>query len=140
MALKSAFFSISSVSRCSASELRPLLEVLQTKGITYHWKFPFSLLASSQGCTALLRVLEDLQHFCDTLGILHTEVPEWYAEYRTPLPHQTSPRPEPTETQDVRYRRHRSPSEARAQHPEPHPLSDDSTTKPPHSSRARRDH
>lgn len=56
-------------------DLRPLLDALCTKGITYKWKFPFCLSATVQGHTALLRVPEDLPHFCDTLNISMVEVP-----------------------------------------------------------------
>lgn len=58
-------------------ELRPLLETLRSKGITYRWKFPFCLSASTQGRSALLKVPEDLPHFFSTLGIPYMDLPNW---------------------------------------------------------------
>lgn len=62
-------------------DLKLLLDTLRTKGIHYKWKFPFCLSATTQGRTALLKVPEDLPHFCDTLGIHHVEVPNWHANF-----------------------------------------------------------
>lgn len=120
-------------------ELKPLLEILCTKGIVYRWKFPFSLAASVQGCSALLRVPEDLHQFCETLDIPLTEVPEWYAEFRPSLAPILHPRIEPMETQDVRYRRHLSSPEERSHQLEPQSPSINCPTKPRHTRKARRD-
>lgn len=51
-------------------DLRPLLDVLQAKGV--------------QGCTALIRVPEDHYAFCVTFNIPQVEVPNWFAEFRAP--------------------------------------------------------
>lgn len=48
-------------------ELRPLLDLLRSRAITYKRKFPFYLSAHAQGRTANLRVPEDLEHFYNTL-------------------------------------------------------------------------
>lgn len=69
-------------------ELRPLLDLLCSRAITYRGKFPFCLLATAQGCTALLKVPEDLDHFCSTLDIPFIELPN---DFRLPTlrgPHQ----------------------------------------------------
>lgn len=116
---------------------RPL-SVLCVKGKAYRWKFPFGLSASNLGHTALLRLPEDLRHFCDMLEIPLTEIREWYAEFRPPTARRTPPRSEPMVTQETHYRRQRSPSETRAQLPAAHP--NDSLAKPPHTRRAHHDH
>lgn len=120
-------------------ELRPLLEVLRNKEIPYRWKFPFALSASHQGRTALLRVPEDLRHFCDTLEIPYTEVPDWYAEFCPPAKRNALTNMEPMETQDQRFRRRRSPSDTRDHHSAPYPNHGSSPTKAPQPRRARRD-
>lgn len=89
---------LSSITLQHRREMRPLLEVLRTKGITYCWKFPFGLAASSHDRSTLLRVPEDLHHFCETLDIPLTEVPEWYVEFRSPAPNTHLSRSEPMET------------------------------------------
>lgn len=52
-----------------AAQERP--ETLCAKGIHYRWKFPFGLSATCQGRTALLRVPEDPQFFCNTILRAH---------------------------------------------------------------------
>lgn len=53
------FQDLSSITLQSSRELKPLLEVLRSKGIVYRWKFSFGLAASTQGRSALLRIPED---------------------------------------------------------------------------------
>lgn len=55
------FQDLSSITLQRRRELKPLLEILRTKGIIYRWKFPFGLAASVHGRSALLRVPEDLK-------------------------------------------------------------------------------
>lgn len=61
--------------------LRPSLELLCTRGITYRWRFPFCLFASTRGRSASLRMLEDLQGFWKTLEIPIVDLPEWYSSF-----------------------------------------------------------
>lgn len=111
------FQDLSGITLHRRRELRPLLLVLHANGIVYRWKFPFGLSASNPGRTTLLRIPEDLCHFCDTLEIPLTEVPEWYAEFQPATAWCNPPISEPMETQETHYRRQRSPSETRAQFP-----------------------
>lgn len=97
-------------------DLRPLLDVLRSRNIPYKWKFPFCLSASTQGRTALLKVPEDLHHFCEALNIPLVEVPNWYADFRRSAMRRDHPPEEPMETQGPRYRRRRSPSTHRNPH------------------------
>lgn len=133
------FQDLSTITLQRRRELRPLLDVLRTKGIPYRWKFPFCLSASSQGRSALLRVPEDLRYFCDTLDIPFMEIPEWYAEFRPPAPRKIPPELEPMETQQHRYRRQRSPSETRSRLPAQGTESGSSPLNAPQTRRARRD-
>lgn len=91
-------------------DLKFLLDTLRTKGIQYKWKFPFCLSATTQGRTALLKVPEDLQHFCETLGIPLVDVPNWYADFRHTTLRKDKQQEEPMDAQDTRFRRRRSPS------------------------------
>lgn len=133
------FQDLSSITLQRRRELKPLLEVLRSKGIVYCWKFTFDLVASIQGRSALLRVPEDLHNFCKTLDIPLTEVSDWYAQFRPSLAPTPQSKIEPMETQDVCYRRHRSPSEARTQQHGPQSPSINSLKKPSQTCRARRD-
>lgn len=90
--------------------LRPLLEALREKQILYKWKFPFCLSASAHGRTAILKVPEDLPHFCATLGIPPVPIPNWYAAFRPRPPTRETFREEPMEAQDPLPSRRRSPS------------------------------
>lgn len=54
-----------------------------------------------------------MRHFCETLDIPLTEVPDWYAEFRPKTTKSSQLNSEPMETQAVRYRRQPSPSETR---------------------------
>lgn len=92
-------------------DLRPLLETLRDRQILYKWKFPFCLSASTHGHTAILKVPEDLPHFCATLGIPLIPVPNWYAAFR---PRTGTPREDPMETQAPQLNRRRSPSTHRS--------------------------
>lgn len=64
--------------------LKPLLEILKSKGISYRWKFPFALQATFNGKQYLLRIPDDLQQFCENLQISPVELPDWYAEFLLP--------------------------------------------------------
>lgn len=76
------FQDLSGITLKHRRDLKPLLDVLRSREIRYKWKFPFCLSASHQGRTALLKVPEDLPHFCETLGLPLVAVPDWYAIYR----------------------------------------------------------
>lgn len=91
-------------------DLKPLLDALRANNITYKWKFPFCLAASSHGRTAYLKVPEDLPVFCDTLHIPRVEVPNWYADFRRSAVRRELPPEEPMEASDTGHRRRRSPS------------------------------
>lgn len=86
-------------------DLKPLLDTLRYRGIYYCWKFPFSLSASTQGCSVLLRVPEDLQLFCDSLGILVMDMPNWYAEFRHTPTKRDMRHEEPMDAQDTQFHR-----------------------------------
>lgn len=89
-------------------DLKPLLEVLRNKNIIYRWKFPFGLLATNQGQSALLRVPEDLHPFCKTLDIPYMDVPDWYADFRSRPARKDNTRIDEMETIPTRFRRRRS--------------------------------
>ncbi|XP_040194428.1 uncharacterized protein LOC120927670 [Rana temporaria] len=91
-------------------DLKPLLDLLRERAIIYRWKFPFGLQATHQGRTALLRVPEELQMFCDALGIPYIDVPDWYAEFRFRAARKEQQQMETMETIPTRHRRRRSPS------------------------------
>lgn len=57
--------------------LRPLLEVLRTRGIAYSWSFPFALAATVDDRTVTLQSPADMDKFCDALRIPYVETPEW---------------------------------------------------------------
>ena len=89
--------------------LRPLLEVLKTKDITYRWKFPFALQATYNGRQFTLRIPEELQKFCECLQIIPMDLPEWYAEFRLPpeinnMPPKQGPSPAKSPFQQNRSR------------------------------------
>lgn len=86
-------------------DLRPLLEILREWDIHYRWKSAFSLPASTQGRTALLRVSEDLHTFCDTLDLTQIKVPYLYADFRGPPMRRGPHHEEPMDAQDQRYRK-----------------------------------
>lgn len=134
------FQDLSNITLQLRRELRPILEDLHMKGIPYRWKFPFCLSATSQGRTALLRVPEDLHHFCDTLDILLTEIPDWYAKFCPPVAIPTQPRSEPMETHEVHYRRRRLPSETHSHQLTPDAYLGTSPMKALQTRRAHRDH
>lgn len=118
-------------------DLKPLLDVLRERNIPYKWKFPFCLSASSQGRSALLKVPEDLPHFCDQLGIPMTQVPNWYAPFRHRSIHNATERESPMETQNSSFRRRRSPS-AHNYRADYHRNRAPASPEPPQSRRARR--
>lgn len=95
------FQDLSNITLQCRKELRPHLDLLRSKPITYHWKFPFCLLATSQGRTANLRVPEDLDHFCNILEIPIIDLLDWYSDFCLPPPgHATS-------MEDIREAGHR---------------------------------
>lgn len=66
--------------------LQPLLRILQEENIPYRWGFPFSLTAKNQGRSAVLRYPEDIQAFCNTVGISVPRLPEWDLITNPPAP------------------------------------------------------
>lgn len=70
------FQDLSPITLQNRLDLRPLLDLLRTKGLQYRWKFPFYLLVSAMGRTANLRVLEDQRAFCKTLNLPLIELPD----------------------------------------------------------------
>lgn len=130
---------LSNITLQRRKELHPLLEVLRNKGIQYIWKYPFGLSASTQGRSALLRVPEDLRHFCDMLEIPYTEVPKWYMEFCPQAARRSPSGSEPLEIQEHRIRRQRSPSEDRSHNFTPGSNHGSSPLKAPHTRRAHRD-
>lgn len=134
------FQDLSSITLQHRRDLKPLLETLRAEGIQYRWKFPFCLSASHLDRTALLKVPEDLHHFCRTLEIPMVEVPNWYADYCTYTPKRHTPTDDQMEVQDAGRTRRRSPSSSRpysARHATHH---GSSPTTSPRSRRTRRDH
>lgn len=82
-------------------DLKPLLDTLCNKGIHYKWEFPFCSSTTIHGRTALLKVPEDLPHFCETLGIPQVEVPNWYANFRYAVGRMEKQQEEPMEAQET---------------------------------------
>lgn len=119
-------------------DLRPLLEVLRTRGIRYRWKFPFGLLATHQGHSALLRVPEELEAFCQTIDIPYV-VTNWYAKFDISDPNSRPPSEDPMEAQDTRFQRHLSPSATRLGSAAPSRLLPSSPTTAPMPCWARQD-
>lgn len=78
------FQDLSPITLKNRRALKPLLEVLRHKGINYRWKFPFALQANYLGKQHMLKVPNDLQRFCEELQIATVDLPDWYAEFRTP--------------------------------------------------------
>lgn len=66
--------------------LRPLLESLRSRGITYKWRFPFCLFASTRGRSASLRIPEDISVFCEALDIPVVDLFDWYSTFYSPDP------------------------------------------------------
>lgn len=104
---------LSAITLRHRKDLRPLLDVLKTKGIRYRWKFPFGLSATYQNRSALLRVPEDLDDFCRALDIPYTLVPNWYSEFHIQHPTRPPHGEEPMEAHNTSFRRRRSPSNTR---------------------------
>lgn len=75
------FQDLSQITLQNRRALRPLLDALRARNITYRWKFPFGLSASSRGRSALLRTPDDLQTFCEQLDLPIIELPDWYAQF-----------------------------------------------------------
>lgn len=99
---------LSAITLRNRRDLRPLLEILNSKGIRYKWKFPFGRFAYYQNRSALLRVPEELSAFCKQLDIPLVAVPDWYAVFATVCGSTTGE--EPMEALNSRTRRRRSPS------------------------------
>lgn len=104
------FQDLSPITLQKRRDLRPLLDLLRSRSITYKWKFPFCLSASHQGRTALLRSPDDIRSFCDTLNLPLIALPEWGNPY-TPQPiRRISSMDTIPEREDLQARRRRSPS------------------------------
>lgn len=56
-------------------QLRPLLDQLRKSNIKYSWGFPSSLGVMKEGRSIRLRPLENLQDFCEKLGIPVPDIP-----------------------------------------------------------------
>lgn len=95
-------------------DLRPLLEALRNKNVIYRMKFPFGLLATNQGQSALLRVPEDLRPFCNAMDIPYMDVPDWYADFRFQPNRKDNTHEDAMDAIPTRYRRRRSLSVERS--------------------------
>lgn len=87
------FQDLSPITLKNRRALKPLLEVLKEKNISYRWKFPFALQATFQGKHFFLRTPDDLTTFYENLHMEYIPLPDWYAEFINPqIPNQeTSP-------------------------------------------------
>ena len=121
-------------------DLRPLLDALRAQDTRYKWKYPFCLSATHRGKTALLKVPEDLPHFCEAMGLPLIPVPDWYAPYRRSVGRWSKPPEVPMETQAPRYRRRRSPSDQRHPPGSYDPRESRGSPSAPGARRARRDY
>lgn len=104
------FQDLSPITLQKRRDLRPLLDLLRSKSITYRWKFPFCLAASYQGRTALLRSPEDLHTFCDILNIQAIDLPAWGNPYEAHPIRRTTSMDTIPERESINLRRRRSPS------------------------------
>lgn len=57
--------------------LKPLVTLLRSRNIPCRWGFPFSLTATLNGQSAVLRCHADLPAFCSHLEIDHPPLPDW---------------------------------------------------------------
>lgn len=89
---------------------------------------------------ALLRVPEELQAFCKTMGIPVMEVPNWYADFRHTATSRNQPNEEPMEAQVTRYCKRRSLSGNRSHAATRGSHNGSSATDSPRSRRFRRDY
>lgn len=60
--------------------LRPLTTILQAKNINYRWGFPIILTVNHQGTTVRLRSQDEVQEFCDKLGLQRIKIENWEIE------------------------------------------------------------
>lgn len=63
--------------------LRPLFDVLRSRGIPYSWRFPFGLSAAASGQSALLHTPTDLIAFYSTVHIPSVALPDWSSPLMT---------------------------------------------------------
>lgn len=75
------FRDLSAITLQHRRDLRPILNVLRDRHISYRWKFSFCLQATVGNCTALLKVPANIQSFCETLGNPVIELPDWYSTF-----------------------------------------------------------
>lgn len=104
------FQDLSPITLQKRRDLRPLLDLLRSRSITYRWKFPFCLSATSQGHTALLRSPADIHSFCATLNLPLIELPDWGNPYDSSSTRQAVSMDTVPERDDLHLRRRRSPS------------------------------
>lgn len=83
--------------------LRPLISLLRARNIPYRWGFPFSLTATLNGKSAVLRCPADLPAFCSHLDVDQPPLPDWELSL-TP----TAPKPA---WHRVHHKRRRPPSQ-----------------------------
>lgn len=57
--------------------LKPLVNQLQAKNISYRWGFPACLVAKNQGVSATLQFPEDLKEFCSKLDLPCINIENW---------------------------------------------------------------
>lgn len=131
------FQDLSNITLQRRRELRPLLECLRARAITYRWKFPFGLSASNNGHTALLRVPEDLEQFCSTLNIPFIDLPDWYSEFRRQDPNSSFSMDGIHEAGDFHIRRRRAHPSSHTSREDPSALRPLSPTASPAHRRAR---
>lgn len=64
--------------------LRPLLDLLRTKGCMYRWGFPFHLIVHSENLVFTLRHTRDLPALFEFLDTPSIEVPNWLKQVSDP--------------------------------------------------------
>lgn len=106
------FQDLSAITLQHRRALRPLLESLCTRGITYRWRFPFCLSASFRGRSAALRTPEDLPAFCEAMDVPVIDLPDWYSSFYAPEPWVPVTSSSTPKAQRNRHRRHQSHSSA----------------------------
>lgn len=82
----SLFQDLSNITLQHRRALMPLRKILQNRGITYRWRFPFALAVTHAGVSAVLRYPSDLPAFCNRLQLPLIELPDWLAVLPTAAP------------------------------------------------------